>query len=125
MKMGNNKSLGVLGEEYASIFLKKKGYRILERNVRLRSGEIDIIAQDKEGTLVFIEVKTISGFFPDGFHPEDHMTLQKIKNFRNAASLYANARKNLVNDVFGFRLDLIALAQIGKDFVVHHYENVC
>jgi putative endonuclease len=38
-------------------FLKKKGYRIIEKNYVCRMGEMDIIAKEKD-TLVFIEVKT-------------------------------------------------------------------
>ena len=51
------KQLGRWGEEWAVRFLKKKRYKILERNYRCRLGEIDIIATRKE-TLVFVEVKT-------------------------------------------------------------------
>lgn len=50
-------SLGEMGEELAAKFLKKKGYSIICRNFRCRSGEVDIIARH-EGVLVFIEVKT-------------------------------------------------------------------
>jgi len=51
--------LGESGEEAAFEFLKKKGYRILEKNYKTPLGEIDIIAQDKE-KLVFVEVKSLS-----------------------------------------------------------------
>lgn len=51
------KSLGVRGEDMAVDFLEKKGYTILCRNYRCRSGEIDIIARRKK-ILSFIEVKT-------------------------------------------------------------------
>lgn len=54
------KKLGAEGEEIAVNYLRHKGYRILERNYRIRSGEIDIIAEQKRD-LVFIEVKTRSG----------------------------------------------------------------
>jgi len=47
---------GQAGEEAASVFLEEKGMKIIERNFRSRTGEIDLIAQDNE-TLVFIEVK--------------------------------------------------------------------
>jgi len=50
-------TLGREGEEVALEFLRKKGYRILEKNYRTAFGEIDIIARDRE-VLVFIEVKT-------------------------------------------------------------------
>jgi putative endonuclease len=49
--------LGIKGEEEAARFLSRSGYAILEKNVRTRAGEIDLVA--KEGkTLVFVEVKT-------------------------------------------------------------------
>lgn len=47
---------GRKAENKAARYLKKRGYRILERNFRTRSGEIDIIAREGE-SLVFIEVK--------------------------------------------------------------------
>ena len=53
------KDTGRHGEDLAADFLDRKGYTILRRNFRLRSGEIDIIAQDGN-LLVFIEVKTRS-----------------------------------------------------------------
>lgn len=51
------KELGKKGEEIALQFLKKKGYRILQKNYVCKLGEIDLIAQEKD-TLTFVEVKT-------------------------------------------------------------------
>ncbi len=53
---GGNDSPGRYWEKKAAAFLRRKGYRILERNVRMRRGEIDIIASDGN-ELVFVEVK--------------------------------------------------------------------
>ena len=50
------RELGNFGEEAATKFLRKKGYKILKRNFNCRFGEIDIIAQ-KAGYVVFVEVK--------------------------------------------------------------------
>jgi putative endonuclease len=47
---------GQQAEAMAARFLKKRGYKIIARNHRTRSGEIDIIAREGE-TLVFVEVK--------------------------------------------------------------------
>ena len=48
---------GTKGEEAAARFLTRSGYAILDKNIRTRAGEIDLVA--KEGnTLVFVEVKT-------------------------------------------------------------------
>jgi putative endonuclease len=49
--------LGRLGEDLACQHLQRLGFRVLERNVRTRGGEIDVIAFDGR-TLVFAEVKT-------------------------------------------------------------------
>ena len=47
---------GQVGESEAERCLRRKGYRILERNVRSLLGEIDLIAEDGP-VLVFVEVK--------------------------------------------------------------------
>ncbi|HCX27705.1 MAG TPA: YraN family protein [Candidatus Portnoybacteria bacterium] len=65
------RQLGDLGEELAVNFLKRNGYKILERNYRLKCGEIDIVAAKATGLLgkikevVFVEVKTIEGLGSD------------------------------------------------------------
>lgn len=53
----NTRLLGDKGEEIAASYLKKEGYKIVERNYRTSRGEIDIVAYDSD-KLVFIEVKT-------------------------------------------------------------------
>ncbi len=50
-------NLGAQGEDLATDYLKTKAFKILVRNYRQKTGEIDIIARDGE-CLVFIEVKT-------------------------------------------------------------------
>lgn len=53
---GSKQRTGRHGEELAVRHLRRKGYKIIERNFRTRRGEIDIIARHR-GVLVFIEVK--------------------------------------------------------------------
>lgn len=48
--------LGKSAEDRAADFLKRRGYRIIQRNVRLKFGEIDCVAREGD-TLCFIEVK--------------------------------------------------------------------
>lgn len=52
----NKRSLGSEKEQIAEEYLKRKGYRILEKNFRCRQGEIDLIGRDGI-YLVFVEVK--------------------------------------------------------------------
>lgn len=54
----SNIQKGKEGEKKAEDYLKEQGYGILYRNWRTRRGEIDLIAE-KDGTLVFAEVKTL------------------------------------------------------------------
>ncbi|MBN1381932.1 MAG: YraN family protein [Deltaproteobacteria bacterium] len=48
---------GKQGEDIAAAYLKKAGYRIIERNYRCIFGEMDIVARDGN-TTVFVEVKS-------------------------------------------------------------------
>src|ERR1700693_239151 len=50
-------ALGRRGEQLAAAHLRARGYAVVARNVRARSGEIDIVARSG-ATLVFVEVKT-------------------------------------------------------------------
>jgi putative endonuclease len=52
---------GPAGEQRAAEFLEESGYRIVKRNFRIRTGEVDIIAIRDE-VLAFVEVKTWDRF---------------------------------------------------------------
>lgn len=77
--------VGNYGEEIACKYLQKQGYRILERNYRIRGGEIDIVAKDKD-TLVFVEVKT--RWSHEYGPPAESMTPWKIKYLLKTAKFY-------------------------------------
>ncbi len=65
---------------------KDSDTRIVERNYRIRSGEIDIVANDA-GTVVFVEVKTkTSGDFGD---PVEEVTTQKQRQIVSMGEYYA------------------------------------
>jgi putative endonuclease len=57
MVMDARRSLGDLGESIAAAHLAARGYRVLARNFRTRSGELDVVAA-RAGVIVFCEVKT-------------------------------------------------------------------
>jgi len=60
MDKTKNKNTGNFGEQKAAEYLISKGYKILERNLKLFCGEIDILAQEGK-ILVIVEVKTVRG----------------------------------------------------------------
>ncbi len=71
--------LGDEGEEIAMHYLKKRGYKIIERNHKNTFGEVDIIALHK-GTLVFIEVKTRRTYeYGMPFEAVNHRKQEKLK----------------------------------------------
>ncbi len=87
------KFLGRVGENKACEFLKKAGYKILEKNYKTFIGEIDIIAKDKD-TIVFVEVKTR---MDDGFgSPSEAVNRKKQEKYYKVASEYL--QKNREND---------------------------
>ncbi len=70
--------LGILGENKAEKFIKKRGCKILERNYSTRFGEIDIIAT-KDNVIIFIEVKTrTSDDFGKGYESVTNKKQQKM-----------------------------------------------
>ena len=81
----STRALGRHGEDIAWEYLKRRGYRILERNYRCRYGEIDLVAKDGE-TIVFIEVKSRrTAAFGD---PEEAVSLAKQKKISTVALNY-------------------------------------
>lgn len=90
---------GQKGEEAASKFIQKKGYRILERNFKIRYGEIDIIALEpsrkgeKISTLVFVEVKTRSS--SQFGSPLEAITYWKLQSVIKTAQFYVLSHPKL------------------------------
>ena len=80
---------GEPGETRACHHLQSIGFRIVERNFRCRSGEVDIIAKDGDAT-VFVEVKERHGTS----HGEacESVSFGKRRRIVRAARLYAMSR---------------------------------
>ena len=75
--------LGRWGEDVAAAHLTAAGLEVLERNWRCREGELDVVARDRDGTVVFVEVKTRSG---TGYGlPAEAVTRQKARRVRQLA----------------------------------------
>jgi len=73
------------GEAAAVSFLEEKGMRILEKNFRSRTGEVDIIALDKD-VIIFVEVKTWSVYGIDALEQalntkKQHKIIETSKYF--------------------------------------------
>ena len=121
--MAEHNELGNIGEERAQAFLHSKGYKIRHINWHnlTPSGamgklELDIVAE-KDDMLIVVEVKTRS---TETFeHPEEAITIRKIRNIINATHEY----------IFQFdwqgetRFDVISVIPHGQDFLIDHIED--
>lgn len=97
------RSKGTKGELLAVKFLKKKGYKILQRNYRRRTGEIDIVCYD-HGTIAFVEVKTRHS---DTYGPPElSVTEAKKRQIVKVASQYVANKKIEGTDL---RFDVVSI----------------
>lgn len=110
---------GRRGEDIAANYLAKKGYKIIDRNFRLRNGEIDIVAMHKN-VLVFVEVKTRTS--QDFGTPFEAITPWKINTLLRVAQYYKLTHPKLPEQL---RIDAISveLKDFGKP-VIEHIENI-
>lgn len=85
----NHIDIGNKGEQSAAKYLSKLGYKIVATKYRTRTGEIDIIAKDKE-YMVFVEVKTrrstVYGL------PSEAVNFRKQQKIINTAMCFLNQR---------------------------------
>ncbi len=115
--MYNNRELGKLGEDEAVKYVKSQGYNILCRNFECSQGEIDIIAQDKK-EIVFIEVKTRTGYFYG--QPAEAVTFFKLKHLKSTIKYYLY--KNNLEDEF-VRIDIIEVLVCNGKIIINHIKK--
>jgi putative endonuclease len=106
------KALGSRGEDLAVQYLKKKGFKVIERNYRCQSGEIDLIAREKN-TLVFVEIKARSS--SEFGLPQEFVDRFKQRKMIEAARTFMAERH--VTEEIPARFDVVAirLAPSGPD----------
>jgi len=132
----SRKKLGQIGEKIAEDFLKRKGYKILDKNYFVKSvfgpktGEIDIVAK-KDDTISFVEVKSLV-VTPTAFggrgdagdvSPEDKVNFQKQRKLIKTAQSWLMKNKMPSNikwqiDVIAIKIDLDS-----KKAKIRHFKN--
>ena len=109
---------GRAGEELAAAFLVEKGMRVMERNFRCTSGEIDLVCAEGE-SLVFVEVKTRSGDVRG--EPGEAIGPAKKKRLVRAAALYLSRNRAWSRPC---RFDLVSILFLHGETVVEHWEDI-
>ncbi len=105
--------LGDSGEKVAANYLLAQGYEIIAANFSntkgYRLGEVDLVVKNKQGKIIFVEVKTRKNTKSDnnyGIFPENAITPSKIQKIEKAAAVFLK-----LNDLMevAWRIDAVAV----------------
>ncbi len=93
------KEVGALGEKVAAEYLRRHGFRIRDRNIARKTGELDLIVE-KDNTLHFVEVKTVLAYeFPseknmkDDYDPSLNLHEAKVRKVARTGEWYVLEKK--------------------------------
>ena len=117
--MAAHNELGKWGEDLATSYLEKKGYVIIERDWKSGRRDIDIIAKDETGTIVFVEVKTRRNcIFAE---PEEAIDYKKMQSLQLAINHYIKFHR--INSEV--RFDIISIVgTIDSEPEINHIKDV-
>ena len=117
--MAAHNELGKWGEDLAVAYLQGKDYIIIERDWKSGRRDIDIIAKDESGTIVFVEVKTRRNrVFGE---PEDAIDYRKMQSLQQAINHYIKYHR--INSEV--RFDIISIiGTIGSEPEINHIKDV-
>ncbi len=104
----NTRKIGTAGETLAEKYLKKQGYKILQKNFVAPHGEIDIVAKDGD-YIVFVEVKrrksTAFGL------PCEAVDARKQRTIVQCAKFYLSK-----NNLYGVKVRFDVVGILQEDF---------
>lgn len=109
---GSKKTMGELAENAAYEYLLAHGLKLVSRNYRVPTGEIDIIMQDNDD-IVFIEVRfRKNDHFGDG---ADSVTRIKQNKIYKTALYFIQRHSKLSR--YNFRFDVVSISLSDNQFV--------
>ena len=116
--MAHKDVLGRAGEERAARYLQSRGYTVLDRNWRIREGELDLVAASG-AELVVVEVKTRRG---DAFgHPFEAIDSRKRVRLWRLTAAWMSANPALLQ---GRRMRIDAIGLTGPDPATAKLEHI-
>lgn len=124
----NSNKISVFGEKIAERYLKKKGYKILDRNYSERfisgpqKGEIDIIAKDKD-TICFVEVKTLRSIQGKVIFPEEKVDFRKQRKIIKMAERWLRDKKISLESKWQIDVISVIVDVKEKKAKVRHLKN--
>lgn len=118
MKIHVKNELGKIGEQIATEYVEKLGYKIIKRNFFCKHGEIDIIAQDNQ-EIVFIEVKTRTN--TNYGKPSEAINKVKLRHMCKVAKYYLY-KSNCFNNFI--RFDAVEVLVKNGKFNVNYIKQI-
>ncbi|MGD7000984.1 YraN family protein [Corynebacterium halotolerans] len=117
------RALGRSGEQYAAGFYEGRGALVLGRNISYPFGELDLVLQEPDSTVVFAEVKTRATL---AFGGAESVTPAKRRRLRAAATAWLGEHREL--GWVPVRFDVVLLVVAGDEapgqFTIDHYEGI-
>lgn len=115
--MDARRRVGSEGEDAAVAYLVRRGWQLIERNVRYRDGELDLICV-KDGVLAIVEVKTRRSIRAGT--GAEAVTFQKQARIRRLAMRWLSERKPGAKQI---RFDVMELRYRDGAYLVRHLEG--
>jgi putative endonuclease len=117
--MGKNQILGAKGEELVANYLISHGYKIVDRNWRIKDGEIDLIALNGLGQITFVEVKTRSN--QNFGHPLEAISKSKALRLQRLALSWLVQNKRFGEN---YEIDCASVLILNEKFEIDYRRNV-
>jgi putative endonuclease len=112
----STRQAGQEAERVACDYLAAHGYRVIETNYRCTLGELDIVAEDVDGVLCFVEVRSRTRGPRDFGRPVETIGPQKRRRVARAAEHYLHTRR--IDPRRPMRFDVVGVLFEAEDAAV-------
>jgi len=110
-------AFGELGERIAERWLRRRGWRVVQRRFRSGHRDIDLVVE-RDGTVVFVEVKARRGAEFGG--PVQAVNYRKRKQLERSAYVWIDRHGR---EAESYRFDVIGVLLDGAEVRICHVEN--
>jgi len=110
-------AFGELGERIAERWLRRRGWRIVQRRFRSGHRDIDLVVE-RDGTVAFVEVKARKGAGFGG--PVQAVNYRKRKQLERSAMVWIDRHGR---EAESYRFDVVGVLLNGAEVLVCHVEN--
>ncbi len=117
--LSDRAALGRWGEKRCERFLKSEGMRTLTRNYACKMGELDLVMVDRDGTIVFVEVRSRAR---EGFVPVEATVTPAKRERLSRTARYFLAVHKIEDRPLRFDVMTVILGREGPP-QIRHYEN--